>query len=36
MDNVIELDENYEIISDFAPTRKELFEKLFNQDFSEK
>ena len=36
MNNVIELDENYEIISDFAPTRKELFAKLFNQDFSEK
>ena len=35
LNNVIELNENYEIISDFAPTRKELFEKLFSKDFSE-
>ena len=33
--NMIELDENFQIISDFAPTRKELFNKLFIKDFSE-
>ncbi len=35
MNNVIELNENYEIISNFAPTTKELIEKLFSKDFSE-
>ena len=33
--NMIELDENFQIISDFAPTRKELYNKLFIKDFSE-